>query len=124
MKFTLIQLESKSKNRPRGYYDEILALSVETETRGIYELSDENYIKLAEKYRLPSILQQVKNLSSSLVELTKDFDKRPQEEIEKNLTICASCPFLIEESLRCGVCGCFLKTKVIYKAWHCPKNKW
>ena len=49
MRFTLKQLEEKSRHRPQGYYDEVLALAIKKEN-GFYELSNENYAKLAEKY--------------------------------------------------------------------------
>jgi hypothetical protein len=123
MLFTLKQLEEKSQHRPQGYYDDVLALSIKREN-DFYELSDENYVKLAEKYRMPSILQELLNLSKAAGQAIVDPTLRSEEEKEKCLKICAACPWLIEQGYRCGICGCFLIHKVKLQTWHCPKNFW
>lgn len=74
---------------------------------------------------LPSRLDMVKNIISAFKEITiHGFETRPEEEIEKALKICISCPFFKEDGPRCGRCGCYLKIKSTMKAWHCPEHRW
>jgi heterodisulfide reductase subunit A-like polyferredoxin len=52
--------------------------------------------------------------------------KVSDEEKEKRLAICNSCPHK-EELIgqpRCGACGCFLKLKASLATEKCPKDKW
>ena len=124
-KFTLEQLEEQSKNRPQGYKDEILQIAAKINEK-YYELTQEQYEYLADKYRLPSKIEMIKNLVQAAKDAAiKGLKSRSAEEVEKNLKICTNCPFLIEKGFRCGQCGCCLKYKVLLdNAWHCPQNKW
>ena len=124
MKFTLEQLKNKSKNRPQGYFEDILSASILKEN-GEYELSDEDYEKFARKYRGPSILEMIKNAGQAAEEaVASGLDVRNKEETEKCLDKCSICKYLIVDQFRCGQCGCFLSYKVKLKVWHCPINKW
>jgi hypothetical protein len=124
MKFTLEQLEKTSKSRPQGYREDVLQLATKIDDN-LYELSEDNFKTLAEKYRLPSILEMIKNTANAASDaLKKGRDVRSPEEIQRILSICGTCQFFILESKRCGACGCFLQAKTLFKSWHCPKNKW
>lgn len=123
MKFTLLQLEEVSKNRPQGYKQEVLAASKKI-SDDLYELPEDAYKILFEKYRLPSRLQMVKNLIGAMADLAEDPEQRSKDEIEKCLNICAACPHMIDSQFRCGICGCFLTAKTKFKSWHCPIKKW
>lgn len=123
MKFSLKELEEHSKKRPQGYYNEVLSLSIKINNNE-YELSDENFSFLAQKYRTPSLFEITKNLIQATNQAISDPTLRSQEEIEKITKICISCPFLVEDGFRCGVCGCFLKWKARLRSWKCPKGKW
>ncbi len=124
MKFSLIQLENISKNRPQGYKEDVLNLSKRID-ENIYELDDESYAKLAEKYRTPSFTEKIKNISIAAKDVVKNGrEARSEDEIIQNSTICTKCPFLIANSFRCGQCGCFLSVKLTLKTWHCPIKKW
>lgn len=124
MIFTLKQLEEKAPKRPNGYKEEVLGLSKKI-SDNLYELSEENYKLIADKYRLPTRLELTKNLSNSALDLIKNgFEARSKESIEENTKICFACEFLVENEFRCGVCGCSLKAKMLMKSWKCPKKKW
>jgi len=47
------------------------------------------------------------------------------EEIRNyRMTICRSCMFFMEADERCVKCGCFMKTKTMFKHAECPVGKW
>jgi hypothetical protein len=123
MQFSLEQIKEASKKRPQGYLEEFLGLAVKTDGN-LYELSDENFAKLAKKYRLPSMIQMIENLTKAGVDAAQDPSLRTKEEMERNAEICSECPFLIVDSFRCGQCGCFLDIKLRLRIWKCPINKW
>lgn len=124
MKYTLRQLDKKSESRPQGYREDMLAASKSLEN-GLYEITDEAYQALAEKYRLPSARQLISNVIDAVKQAVKEgFDVRPAEEAERYMSICVLCPLFIEKDVRCGKCGCWLSAKMQLKAWHCPLKKW
>ncbi len=124
MKYTIKELEEQSKHRPQGYYNEVLSLSKKIDNDK-YELSDENFKILAEKYRLPSLFRMTSGLFQAAVNHIKDPTKRTEEQIKDILKICAACPYLIENEFRCSKCGCPILRKVsLDKNTHCPINKW
>lgn len=47
-----------------------------------------------------------------------------EETSNKRIDICGTCPNLDSTTIRCKVCGCFLKTKVRFEASKCPADKW
>lgn len=124
MRYTLRQLDKKSESRPQGYREDVLAVSKDLGNEN-YEITDEAYQALAEKYRLPSVRQLIANVAEAVRQAVKDgFDVRAVEEAEKYMSICVTCPFFIERDCRCGKCGCWLTGKMQLKAWHCPLKKW
>jgi hypothetical protein len=123
MQFSLEQIKEASKNRPQGYLEEVLALATKANDDWYY-LSDENFAKIAVKYRLPSVVQMIKNLAQAGAEAINDPTRRTEEEMNKIAPICAGCPYLIVDSFRCVSCGCFLDIKMQLKAWNCPLDKW
>ena len=135
MRYTLKQLDKKSEHRPQGYREEVLAASKEL-GNGVYELSDEAYQTLVEKYRLPNAAQLITNVVGAVRDLVVEgVERRTEEEIKQVLAICKTCNYLIPDQWdgRCGRCGCRLGgdqntplhlSKVSRKAWHCPLKKW
>jgi hypothetical protein len=133
MIFRLRDLEDKAKIRPHGYKDEVLAVAKKIGDE-LYEISESDFEKLSDKYRLPSRLQMFRNVLEAAKLVIKDGPtRRSHEEVESIMPICAKCPMLIDDEFRCGVCGCFLggikngkfKFGKMYLAnWHCPKDKW
>ena len=47
-----------------------------------------------------------------------------QEEIEKRLEICKTCPSFKKNTQRCGKCGCFMSLKATLLQAKCPLGKW
>lgn len=124
IRFTLQDLDNKAKERPQGYREEILnrARKIDDFT---YELSFEDFEELSRKYRLPSLIEMIKNIGEAAEQAIRDGrNTRTKQEAETCMETCASCPYLIISEKRCGVCGCYLKLKVLMKAWHCPRGKW
>lgn len=75
--------------------------------------------------KLPSIIQQAKNLASATVaHVANGMKTSGREEKERRLSICQTCPYLIAESMRCGKCGCHLETKASWESSHCPIGSW
>ncbi|TXG76033.1 hypothetical protein E6Q11_05630 [Candidatus Dojkabacteria bacterium] len=48
----------------------------------------------------------------------------PDEDFEKRLAICSTCPHTNFDNTRCTNCGCFLRIKARVKIFHCPIGKW
>jgi hypothetical protein len=42
----------------------------------------------------------------------------------QRLEICKTCPNLIELTMQCKKCGCFMNAKAKYEAAKCPIGKW
>lgn len=73
----------------------------------------------------PSIFQMAKNLTTAVVkDVVAGRPRRTQEETNKILDICKSCPDFLEDSKRCRLCGCFLPIKATWAKEKCPVNKW
>ena len=124
MKFTLKQLEKKSKSRPQGYFDDVINNSKNI-GNNLYELSDENFNKIAEKYKLPKKVEMIKSATKEMVNIFQDkIKKRSEENQIKILEICSKCEKYIAASNRCGQCGCFLNAKVKFTSSTCPLKKW
>jgi hypothetical protein len=75
----------------------------------------------------PSFFEMAKTFSKELV--TYMAHGRPnvsQADYEQRLNTCKTCPHLIEQSKRCGLCGCLLEHKAKWKTTDCPDkpSKW
>jgi rubrerythrin len=124
MKFTLAQLEEKAKQRPQGYREEVLALSVKI-NEDLYEIDNKSFEHIAQKYRLPSMLERIRSFAQAVnVAAAMGLESRDSQETEEVLLICARCPYLIPEKFTCGKCGCFLAIKSRFRNFRCPENKW
>lgn len=135
MKFTLEQLKRKAVHRPQGYYQDVMALANEI-TPSVYELDDKAFAEIARRYRLPSKMQMIANITNAVALAIKNgADYRDANEVKRVLSICIQCPFYIDqEHPRCGDCGCFLGGlnqdgsikfgKTLLKNWKCGRGKW
>jgi hypothetical protein len=47
-----------------------------------------------------------------------------QDEIQRRLEICYTCPAFRKSTQQCKKCGCFMKLKTRLKEAHCPIGKW
>lgn len=100
-----------------GYGDRIKELSAEAD--------------LAAPTESPPILDQVGNVVSALGRvggqlLTGATLTVSQEEYDRRLTICRSCPEYQPCGPRCRKCGCFLqvKARLESESGQCPLKKW
>lgn len=135
MKILIKSILEKSKDRPAGYYEDVISRASSINEEYI-EISKEDFVALKMKYdpipeiELPSLFQQAKNLTSS----TFNHVMNGMEEVslpiyEERLQICRACPFMNNtdiENPRCNKCGCFLKIKAKWASESCPDTpkKW
>lgn len=82
-----------------------------------------------EEAELPSMKDMAENLLSSgkdiLAGVLSGDGLMVEESVQKDrLDICSTCEFFITESVRCTKCGCFMKTKTMFKKVSCPMGKW
>ena len=77
------------------------------------------------KENLPSLWEQAKSLTTSVVTHVATGMKKTTEELQnERLAICEQCPLLIRDSMRCGACGCYVKAKTKMESAKCPKGHW
>ena len=80
-----------------------------------------------EKKKLPTLGQMFKNFAKDLTtNLKAGFPIVTQEQYEERLDTCRVCDDYIEETRRCGKCGCYLEYKARLRASTCPMTptKW
>ena len=122
--FTSEQLEIEAKSKPQGWLEEIMLASTNT-IDGQISVPEQQYQNLNIKYRLPSLLQKIKNLAKSAGEAAATgLDVRGAEDTERVLSICAVCPLLVVETMSCASCGCNMQYKTNFKNFRCPLGKW
>lgn len=78
---------------------------------------------------MPSTLEMAKNLLSSAKDIAAGVvageGLTVDEPIYKErLNICFGCEEFDKESTRCSKCGCYMKTKCMFKKTYCPIGKW
>jgi hypothetical protein len=143
MKIKLESILNKSKDRPAGYYEDVISHGIII--NDYLDIDEHQFNKLKEKYNsqqviinnlntgineLPSLFQQAKNLATS----TFNHVINGMEEVslpiyEERLKTCMNCPFVNTsdaENPRCSKCGCFLKIKAKWASERCPDTprKW
>ena len=127
LKFTNQDLVEKARKRPQGFQKEILENSIVLDSN-TFEISFEKFEEIENKYRLPARLEMFKSLlgaaDSVLSSSFADIHKRSPEQIQQCAEICSSCDYLVEDGMRCGKCGCFLRIKMQLNTWNCPLKKW
>lgn len=73
----------------------------------------------------PSAPEMAKNLVSALGSAAlSGFQKVSDEKQQERLDLCKACEYYQAKDARCMKCGCFLKFKSMFEAWHCPIGKW
>lgn len=59
------------------------------------------------------------------LDMLNPMSKKVSNEIaQQRLEICKNCPFLVQFSMQCKKCGCFMNAKTQYEAAKCPEGKW
>lgn len=71
----------------------------------------------------------IKNGVKSLTRIAKNKltgvdDKVPENIAKQRLAKCLTCPHLQKPFQQCGVCKCFVQSKVTFKEESCPEDKW
>lgn len=121
-------LAEQAKDRPAGYYEDVLAAGVVGPKT--VRLSREEYSRLIAKYRRgPSLLQKAKNFTTSAAKhIAAGMPMASEEEIARRFAICQACEFLKDGA--CTKCGCpvvrqkkFL-SKLSWADQSCPIGKW
>ncbi len=70
---------------------------------------------------VPMSIGTAKSLSRAAADLITN-QRADMKERQRRLWICQSCPE--RQHKRCGLCGCFLKSKSMLKNSECPIGKW
>lgn len=121
--YTQKDFKNEAQTKPQGWKEEMLANSVEVD--GFIHIPAQIREDLNIKYRLPSLLQKIKNLAASAAEAAATgLAVRGGEDTERVLSICAVCPKLVVDTMACGVCGCNMKYKTQFLEFKCPLGKW
>lgn len=79
------------------------------------------------KIALPTITEQFKNLTQSIIGWAGNgFKNVPENEADRRIKICESnvCGLFEKEERRCTGCGCFVDLKVKYSHEECPAEYW
>jgi len=67
----------------------------------------------------------IQEFINSVANYAKNGFKNVPENIRQDrLSICKSCEFLIESTVQCAKCGCFLAIKTKWATEKCPIDKW
>ena len=73
----------------------------------------------------PSFLQMVKNFAGDLAEHIKNGAQVVSEnQYEERLQECDACPHLLNKTMQCGLCGCYVEHKAKWQTSNCPDNRW
>jgi len=70
---------------------------------------------------VPLTTDTAKSLSRAAMDILQN-NKADLTERERRYNICLDCPERQHD--RCGLCGCFIKTKTILLNSECPIDKW
>lgn len=70
---------------------------------------------------IPISMATAKSLSRAASDLITN-QRADAKERQQRLWVCQSCPE--RQGIRCGLCGCFLKSKSMLKNSECPIGKW
>ena len=75
----------------------------------------------------PGLLRKAANFGKAVVKHVADGGKHVSDEVYlARLSVCANCPSLDPERMRCleKSCGCRLKVKARWRSEACPLGKW
>jgi hypothetical protein len=75
----------------------------------------------------PELIRKAANFGKAVVKHVADGGKHVSDEVYlARLSVCANCPSLDPERMRCleKSCGCRLKVKARWRSESCPQGKW
>lgn len=83
------------------------------------------YIPPESPTKMPSLWQQAKNLTKSVIDHAKTGGQNvTSEEKQARLDICNGCQFFDKKNSRCGKCGCMMQIKTGWSSASCPIGLW
>ena len=91
-----------------------------------YEITGDEMSDLS-KATGPGLLRKAANFGKAVVKHVADGGKHVSDEVYlARLSVCANCPSLDPERMRCleKSCGCRLKVKARWRSESCPVGKW
>jgi hypothetical protein len=129
MKIRITELREAAKQRPGGYYEDVVSKG---KVLGAFViLSRAEYVALGAKYGSASSDQvgnQRSRVIKGIVGLSKavlGLDQARAEVIEHRRQICDNCEFMASKpARRCLKCGCFVSPKTTLNGERCPDGKW
>ena len=73
----------------------------------------------------PSILDMMKTFTKEVIEYAKEGAPHVTEgQYNARLRTCKGCPYLKQEVMRCGKCGCMVEHKAKWATSTCPDKRW
>lgn len=73
--------------------------------------------------KYPNILRQAAGFIGATIEHAADgFTDVSDNEFNRRITICSSCPLFNKEQETCDLCGCYMQTKARWRSGTCPDN--
>tara|TARA_R110002012_G_scaffold24556_8_gene81975 strand:- start:5294 stop:5911 length:618 start_codon:yes stop_codon:yes gene_type:complete len=73
------------------------------------------------KPKPPSIFKMAANFAKDLTKYIKEGAPNvTHDQYVKRLETCKKCPHLMEEKMRCGLCGCLMEHKAKWRTTTCP----
>ena len=74
---------------------------------------------------MPSILKVVVNFIKEFITyITHRMPRVSNDQYEQRIDTCNTCEHLIEETGRCGLCGCWVEGKAKWATTDCPDSRW
>lgn len=114
----------------KAYIDDVIDASVTyDEGAGIYELTDEDFARIREKYASKPVKHEpktgIKRIAHGAVGIAKavaHIDRPDDATIAARLAVCEGCDEY--KNGKCGKCGCNMKYKTAVAQEKCPLRKW
>ena len=113
--------------RPAGYVALVESLAIPgTATADSFEIRAADWHRLRRKYKRQERAAKARRLvagAKGLASATLGLDRASREEVNRRLSVCATCPELTPAG-RCRVCSCWVSQKARLKKQACPKKLW
>ena len=71
-----------------------------------------------------SFLERMKKRVAAIAETAVSAHLAPEDTRDARMAECNDCEKLIQATMQCRACGCFVKAKTALKDQKCPLGKW
>lgn len=86
-------------------------------------IDEQEYYRSQNANRLPSIGKQISNLArDTAAHIGDGLANVRDEEFDRRIKICESCPLFMVAQRRCSLCGCYMDTKAQWRTGKCPDS--